>query len=274
MQKCANKKAVVQQPGKGYINLEAHLKCCVGANYEEKYAEVSQAKNVGMTIPEIFSFVNDKEMGIFMLMTWIVFRNMPLSELDNPITRGMLKYGPVCAKSMRKYMLATVILVERAIAAILPSLFALIFDGWSCAFTHYLAIIASFMGKDKREEVLLAMGPLLDEEELDAPEHIEFLSESLKVYGKAVDDVVALVGDNCNVNKAISHQTGVALIGCGSHKFNLSVTEWLEEKKERSEAVVEVVHSVMVQLRCAAEDRGAQPGARKRDSVVEQVLDG
>jgi len=50
-----------------------------------------------------------------------------------------------------------------------------------------------YMGKP-----LLALQPLLEEEDLGADSHIDFIESTLEIYGKTMSNVIFFVGDNCN----------------------------------------------------------------------------
>ncbi len=41
------------------------------------------------------------------------------------------------------------------------------------------------------------------------------------MFKKSFDNVVAICGDNCAVNKSIATKLGIGFVGCGSHRFNL-----------------------------------------------------
>ena len=72
-------------------------------------------------------------------------------------------------------------------------------------------------------KVLLAFSPLLTETTLTAKSHhdvITWVFETL--YNKSMNCVTALIGDNCETNKAIAN-LNIPMIGCYSHKFNLAV---------------------------------------------------
>eukprot|EP01035_Chromulina_nebulosa_P024322 gene24322-31645_t len=92
------------------------------------------------------------------------------------------------------------------IAEVLPNLFGLIFDGWTADGTHdhYVAIIASFMRNSYQEKILLAFSSMNEEADLTANAHIQFIEDTLHHYGKNLDCVEFLSGDNCNTNIAIS----------------------------------------------------------------------
>ena len=65
------------------------------------------------------------------------------------------------------------------------------------------------------------------------------------LYGKEWSNVVALIADNCELNKAISDQTNKPLIGCASHRFALAVNKFISGEME----TVTKVNSLMVKLR-------------------------
>lgn len=76
--------------------------------------------------------------------------------------------------------------VERALSAILPSMFALVFDEWTRGKTHYLGMFASFptssaLGYGVPLFKFFLMG---DESSLDAAEHVSFMKYIIGVYGK------------------------------------------------------------------------------------------
>ncbi|KAH9127908.1 hypothetical protein LEN26_009187 [Aphanomyces euteiches] len=91
---------------------------------------------------------------------------------------------------------------------------------------HYTAIFAAFQRLEKKTP-LLAMAPLLDDDRLDAPAHVNFICETLKIYGSSIENVAFFVGDNCSTNGAIARLCRVALVGCYLYKFNLAVKRWL-----------------------------------------------
>ena len=113
------------------------------------------------------------------------------------------------------YLPRVTAVVERKISDILPDKFALVFDGWTIGSTHFLAVFASFpaekeIGYSMR---LLTMSPMGEEEDLTAPTHLKFIEYILGVYEKTMREVVCLIGDNCNTNKALADLAKVPLIG-------------------------------------------------------------
>lgn len=49
----------------------------------------------------------------------------------------------------------------------------------------------------------------------------QFLEFVLEVYDLTWESVVALIGDNCNTNKALANRIEKQLIGCASRRYNV-----------------------------------------------------
>jgi len=247
---CNNEKCSVkikQKLNSGYTNLKNHVEKCTGKDYLEIYNEVCKICKSEEDL-QAFGYVNSREKDVYALLEWITQRNIPLSKLDNTITRSMLKTKPLTSKTMRKYILSLLPYVENKIASVLPDKFALEFDGWTSGSTHYIAIFASYCVDGVQNEILLALAPLLNEESLDAEQHIDFIKATLDIFDKKIENVVALIGDNCATNQKISRLTGIPLVGCASHKFNLAVNKWLESNPVFNDIITKV-HDIMKELR-------------------------
>ena len=108
-------------------------------------------------------------------------RDQPISEVDNRITRAVFNVQPVCSKSLKKYVLSLVALVEDKIKQQLPQMFGLMFDGFSDWNVHYIALFATYTKGDTYHETLLACSPLLEENILTAEQHREYIIEQLEV---------------------------------------------------------------------------------------------
>ena len=67
----------------------------------------------------------------------------------------------------------------------------------------------------------------MDETVLNATEHVTFLETVLEIFDRTPANVVAVVADNCELNKAICDILMKPLIGCASHRFALAVQDWL-----------------------------------------------
>lgn len=236
-----------QQQKSGYTNLQNHLRTCIGPNFQDIYLDlVKSSKNKGRL--ESHGFISRRQIEVFNILNWIIMRNLPISEVDDKDTRSILNTKPISSKTLRKYILALTPHVEKVISEELPDKFGLVFDGWTSGSTHYVAIFATYTKNGIHEEPLLAMAPLVNEEQLGAEQHIEFMNATLHLYSKSMNNVVVLIGDNCSTNKKISNDTNIPLIGCASHRFNLAVNFWLEQKSEFASILVKI-NELMVQLR-------------------------
>ncbi|KAE8987713.1 hypothetical protein PF007_g19429 [Phytophthora fragariae] len=100
---------------------------------------------------------------------------------------------------------------------------------------HFLAVFAIFGHDRKSESVLLAMTPLLDQEDPyenphhSAEVHIDFLRSVLKDVKRFDNCVLFLVGDNCSVNGSMSAKMGVPFVGCAGYRLNLALARYLQE---------------------------------------------
>ncbi len=59
----------------------------------------------------------------------------------------------------------------------------------------------------------LAFSPFEDEESQNAQNHYDFTIFVLSVYEKTLSNVVALIGDNCNTNKAFANKMRCGFVG-------------------------------------------------------------
>jgi hypothetical protein len=177
-------------------------------------------------------------------MRWVVARNLPITEVDNDLTRSMSIWKPISSKTLKKLMEGAAAKIGAALATEMGELFGLIFDGWSHASLHYIGIFAVYEVNGKRYQPLLGVSPL-EEGQQDADAHIRLMSSVLAVYNKTIDMARFLVADNCATNKSIATNLGIPLVGCASHRFNLAANKLYAD----SEDLLEDVNSLMAQLR-------------------------
>lgn len=113
----------------------------------------------------------------------------------------------------------------------LPESFAIFFDGCLGGDTHFVNVYETFLSDHARsyEKFLLALSPMEHEEKWNANEIHESLQFVLGVFGKKVDIVVAVVGENLATNGSMSRRIGLTFIGCHSHRYNLAILEILAE---------------------------------------------
>jgi hypothetical protein len=124
----------------------------------------------------------------------------------------------------------------------------LLFDGWTAGTVHYIAFFPSYVNNAGiQKEHLLALAPLITEEELGAQQHGEFIEATLALYSKTLSNIVVLIADNCNTNRKIANNLAIPLLGCASHRFNLAVNKWISDHP-RYYQILEKIHGLMMQL--------------------------
>jgi hypothetical protein len=86
-----------------------------------------------------------RECDVYEWIKWIALRNQPLAEVDDPVTRKAMRYSSICSKTLRKYMLQLVPLIQSNIKeAMANTQIALVFDGWTSSSVHYAAVFAIY----------------------------------------------------------------------------------------------------------------------------------
>jgi hypothetical protein len=85
---------------------------------------------------------------------------------------------------------------------------------------------------------------LLDESDYSAASHKEFIEYVLgDIFGKNLDNVVCLTGDNMNTNQALANLCKKPLVGCSAHRFNLEVQKYLLDNHD---ALLSQVYSIIL----------------------------
>ncbi len=84
--------------------------------------------------------------------------------------------------------------VEQNVTAMLPSRFALVFDGWTVGDSHYVALFATFPAETTNgyDKLLLAFSPFDFETSQDSDNHLQFVTFVLSVFQKSLENVVVL----------------------------------------------------------------------------------
>lgn len=169
-----------QSPGTGYSNLMGHL----SAKHKDFAAEYADFQRSATQSLDSFGFVDEITSNMYLWLNWIVERNLPLCEVENPTTRSVVKMEPTTARTLKTYMLHTAGRVGAVISAEMGSAFGVMFDGWTNNSIHFLGVYAIYMKGDKRCQRLLAVSPMQDGQ--SAAEHVAFLSRTLALYDKTV----------------------------------------------------------------------------------------
>lgn len=75
-------------------------------------------------------------------------------------------------------------------------------------------------------------------------EQIKFLKFEISIFNRGMDSIVALVDYNDNTNQAFARRIEPMLVGCSTHRFDLSMQNIIRQ----SERVAGRVHDVMRKL--------------------------
>ncbi|KAE8996187.1 hypothetical protein PR003_g22479 [Phytophthora rubi] len=155
----------------------------------------------------------------------VAVKNFPFAHVNDPVIRAAIRYNEMDRATLLKRMIALVDVVDfKIVQDLAGKTFALVFDGFTDSAEHAIVIFAA----TEDGLLFLAFPPFTNEASMTAAEHIDFLDMVHAQYGLHVADMVAVVPDNMETNKAISRRVGVPRVGCAAHRFNLAVRERLK----------------------------------------------
>ncbi|KAG4055964.1 hypothetical protein PC123_g8962 [Phytophthora cactorum] len=155
---------------------------------------------------------------------------MSIHEVENALTRAMSKLCPVTVKAVKKCLEGLAIKVGHKLEKEMGTLFGLMFDGWSHAGVHYVALFAVYEADGKLHVSLLGLSPLTDGSQT-ADAHVKLFENILDVYDKTKDMVGFLMGDNCNTNQSVANKLGVPHVGEHPYGGVASENNYAELKK-------------------------------------------
>ena len=227
-----------RKKGRGWSNLLEHI--------SRDHAETLEQAKLKDGAP--INFFRKKDMKLFSWVEWIVKDLLPFSFCEKATTRKFSRLENVSIEGLMQSMQRLQVQVENKIRKILPSQFAIMFDGWSSGGTHFLAVFALYddaSHNDGYNRALLSFAPLADEEHMDADSHWDSIYEILTFYGKNFLNVSCLIADNCSTNKSFARKADLYFVGCASHRLNLGVKILLQDYKD----VLDGIQNIMVYLR-------------------------
>jgi hypothetical protein len=116
--------------------------------------------------------------------------------------------------------------------------------------------------------------------DFSAEAHEDFISETLEHYGRNLDCVEFLTGDNCSTNKALANIMRVPLVGCASHRLNLAVNDFYDNSPQSKELISKVDKLMSAlrtlknasRLRANKETGGVEEAIRRVDIVFNEEL--
>lgn len=86
-------------------------------------------------------------------------------------------------------------------------------------------------------EVMHACYPFLEEDDLTSNQLFYVLKDALLIYNKAINYVVCFGGNSFAVTRHLSTMSGIPLVRCYSHQFNLVVRELISFLENLSNAL-------------------------------------
>ncbi len=201
--KCGTKRKVT---GNGYTNFVSHVQSQHAEDFKAFLAD-NGSTSASTESTSYSLFYQKKCVAVHGWIDFVVMGLQPFSVVENSVLIRQSKYESINHKTLGKYMQMLTERVERKISRLLPDKFALVFDGRSASDTHYVAMFATFPTSNENgyDKVLLAFSPFEDENTQNAQNHYDFAIFVLSVYEKTLSNVVALIGDNCNTNKAFAN---------------------------------------------------------------------
>ncbi|KAG6966569.1 hypothetical protein JG688_00006711, partial [Phytophthora aleatoria] len=145
------------------------------------------------------------------------------------------------------YTILVTHVVEITIGKEMPVDFGLILDDCSFGTEQYQGVYGCYETPSGPQYPLLSISPAMDErgDHLTAEGHLMAIERFLPFFGKTIQGVKFLVGDNCAVNKRLAKHMKVPLVGCASHRLNLAVRDFLRPH----ESALEEVQQLMRKLR-------------------------
>ncbi|XP_036367828.1 uncharacterized protein LOC118767407 [Octopus sinensis] len=242
--KCKCGKKLTQKKGTGWTNLMNHIK--------NQHPEYSTTQATGQPSSSSFlsprsSLVSRSALNFYGWIEWVCVGLKPFSFTEDPLTHKYTNLGSITNVALKKYMEKLTQEVEKKISDELPSKFLLVIDGWTKGSTHFIGLFASYSCNYQNDycTVLLAFSPMVSETSITASDYVEFIEYVLSVYNKNLENVVAITGDNTEVNKSIANLCRIPLIGCAFHKFNLAVSAYLDKQ----EVLLNKINTLMGKLK-------------------------
>lgn len=199
--KCGAKR---KQQGSGYTNLVSHVEKQHANDLHNLLSDTTFNETPSSASESLF--LNSKTVQIHGWMDLVVHGLLPFSITENQVFARNVRYKSISRKTLSKYMHDLTQRVEAKISAKLPKKFAIVFDGWSANQTHFVGMFATYPNQFEcgYEKTLLGISPFENEDSQSADAHIEYITYVLELFNRSLENVVAYIGDNCNVNLSMA----------------------------------------------------------------------
>ena len=242
--KCSCGKVLSQKKNTGFTNLFNHIK-----SQHPEYASSGSQPSISSCFALAPSSCKKGD-NIYAWIRWICVGMKPFEFVEDPLTREFSRLQPISVTTLKKYMDLLTREVEKKKGLVLPAKFSLVVDGWTKKSTHFIGIFATYPAQNEvgYEYALLLFSPMVVETSFTAQQHMEHLEFVLQLYGKTMhENVIAIIGDNCETMKCLANLCSVPLVGCASHRFNLAVNKYMEYQDHMS--VLNKINGLMGKLK-------------------------
>ncbi|KAG2778126.1 hypothetical protein JG687_00019284 [Phytophthora cactorum] len=110
----------------------------------------------------MFGFVDSVKLTTYLWIRWITQCNLPITEVENKLTREVVTMKPTTARTMKVYLRYGGGNVSQTIASEMGESFGLMFDRWMYNFLYLLGIFAGYVMNGMRHQRLLDLFPMDD----------------------------------------------------------------------------------------------------------------
>ncbi|KAG3241349.1 hypothetical protein PI124_g13790 [Phytophthora idaei] len=228
------------RPINGYTNLVTHVRAA-HPSFERDMRDATTAAT-----GTLIAWVSQKASNRYGWLKWVIMDNLPLSFCESPETRQYSNLASVSVDTLLSNMEGVTKVVEITIGKEMPVYFGLILDDCSFGTEQYQGVYGYYETPNGSQYPLLSMAPVMDEpgDHLTAEGHLMAIERFLPFVVKTIQGVKFLVGDNCAVNKRLAKLMEVPLVGCGSHRLNLAVRDFLRPHVSALEEVQQLMRKL------------------------------
>jgi hypothetical protein len=239
--KCSCGTTRKKKKGSGFSNLMSHLRA-EHNDWEQIYkdSKKNNTRSKKAAADPVY-FVNRKVVLLHSWLDWIIMDNLPIAAVEDPMFRKYSNLDAISVDTFDKYLMLVKGVIDEKLKQELPAKFGLVIDGWAEENTYNIGVFAAY-AKDGKNYTRLLM--FFDEARFTAQTLAEFLLDVVENFNRTKKDLLFLVANNTNTNSEAADLLEVPLIGCASHRFNLAVQKFLEQRQN----VLKNIHRIMVLL--------------------------
>ncbi|KAG3093117.1 hypothetical protein PC121_g3350 [Phytophthora cactorum] len=217
-------------PNNGYTSLVTHVRTA-HPSFEHDMRDATTAAT-----GTLIAWVSQNASNHYGWLKWIIMGNLPL----------LLRIaGDTPVYSLHSNMEGVTKVVEITIGKEMPVNSGLILDDCSFGTEQYQGVYGCYETPSGPQYPLLSMAPVMDEpgDHLTAEGHPMAIERFQPFFGKTIQGVKFLVGDNCAVNKRLAKLMKIPLVGCASHRLNLAVRDFLRPHESALKEVQQAAHT-------------------------------